>query len=54
MFLFSTEMASLCATKNQPPPKLIIEFHMRPIAEEGNSTLVKRCQRFIRKTDAAS
>ena len=48
MFLFRTEMASLWATKNQPPPKLIIEFHMRPIAEEGSSTLVKRCQRFIR------
>ena len=47
MFLFRTEIASLCATKNQPPPKLIIEFHMRPMAEEGSSTLVKRCQRFM-------
>ena len=47
MFLFSTEIASLWATKNQPPPKLIIEFHIRPIADEGSSTFVKRCQRFM-------
>ncbi len=45
MSLPSTLIASLCATKNQPPPKLIIEFQMRPIADAGSSSLVKRCQR---------
>ncbi len=47
MFLLRTVIASLWATKNQPPPKLIIEFHMRPIADDGSSTFVKRCHRFI-------
>jgi hypothetical protein len=38
----------LCATKNQPPPKLIIEFHIKPMADAGNSTLANRCQRLRR------
>ena len=39
-----TLMASLCATKNQPPPKDIIEVQIRLWAEAGNSTVRKRCQ----------
>ena len=46
MFLFITVMASLCATKNQPPPNDIIEFQIRLCADAGSSTVVKRCQRF--------
>ena len=38
-------MASLAATKNQPPPKLIIAFQSSGIAAEGNSSRLKRCQR---------
>ena len=45
MSLFITLMASLCATKNQPPPKDIIEFQIRLCAEPGSSTVRKRCQR---------
>ncbi len=45
MSLFITLMASLCATKNQPPPKDIIEFQIRLCADAGSSTVLKRCQR---------
>ncbi|CKT70007.1 Uncharacterised protein [Mycobacterium tuberculosis] len=45
MSLFITLMASLCATKNQPPPKDIMEFHIRLWAEAGSSTVRKRCAR---------
>ncbi len=45
MSLFITLMASLCATKNHPPPKDIIEFQIRLCAEAGSSTVLKRCQR---------
>jgi hypothetical protein len=41
MSLFITEMASLCATKNHPPPKDIIEFQIKPCIEAGTSTVVK-------------
>ena len=46
--LFITEMASLCATKNHPPPKDIIEFQIKLCIEAGTSTVVKRCHRFSR------
>ena len=44
---FITVMASLWATKNQPPPKDIMEFQIRLCAEAGSSTVVKRCQRLM-------
>ena len=45
MSLFITVMASLCATKNHPPPKDIIEFQIRLCADAGSSSVRKRCQR---------
>src|SRR5579862_5260528 len=39
---FRTLIASLAARKNQPPPKLIIPFHTRPITEAGSSKRVNR------------
>jgi hypothetical protein len=47
-------MASLAATKNQPPPKLIMVFHVSPIMALGTSTLVKYCQRDKRNMRAIS
>lgn len=43
MSRFITLMASLCATKNQPPPNDIIEFQIRLWADAGNSSVRKRC-----------
>ncbi len=47
MSRFITVMASLCATKNQPPPNDIIEFQIRLWAEAGSSSVAKRCQRVM-------
>jgi len=38
----SPEIASLAARKNQPPPKLIMPFHTRPIIAVGTSTVMNR------------
>src|ERR1700730_14072387 len=54
IFLFMTVIASLCATKNQPPPKDIIEFQIRLCMDEGTSRVPNRCQRDKRKLVAAS
>jgi hypothetical protein len=47
MSLFITEMASLCATKNHPPPKDIIEFQIKLCIEAGTSTVVKVRVQFL-------
>ncbi len=39
---WNTAIASDAARKNQPPPKLIIPFHTRPIIELGTSRCQKR------------